>query len=128
MFSVVYKTETGRILYQGGFGPDHPVAEGEAIVTFDAWADTAGMAIDHETRTLVPSSRDNRTVRGSSWDVVREDRNRRLSDTDYLMTIDYPISDESRRRVAAYRKELRDLPINFRDTSKIVWPVMPSLD
>lgn len=33
----------------------------------------------------------------------------RLSQTDYAMTIDYPISDESKTALLAYRKALREL-------------------
>lgn len=41
---------------------------------------------------------------------LRAERDRRLTATDYLMMSDYPISDDQRAVVQAYRQALRDLP------------------
>lgn len=41
---------------------------------------------------------------------LRAKRDVLISSTDYLMTADYPISDENRAKVQAYRTALRDLP------------------
>lgn len=41
---------------------------------------------------------------------LRTERDRRLAATDYLLMPDYPISDEQRVVVQAYRQALRDLP------------------
>lgn len=41
---------------------------------------------------------------------LRTERDRRLAATDYLLMPDYPISDEQRAVVQAYRQALRDLP------------------
>lgn len=41
---------------------------------------------------------------------LRAERDRRLAATDYLLMPDYPISDEQRAVVQAYRQALRDLP------------------
>lgn len=44
------------------------------------------------------------------FERLRAERDRRLSATDYLMTSDYPLTDEQRAAVTAYRTALRELP------------------
>lgn len=41
---------------------------------------------------------------------LREARDHRLADTDYLLTADYPIDEETKAVVTEYRQALRDLP------------------
>lgn len=66
-------------------------------------------------------------------DRVRAERDKRISATDYLMAVDYPLGEESRAAVAAYRQSLRDLPQQDgfpwsgggSDDSECPWPVQP---
>ena len=58
------------------------------------------------------------------WDVLREERNRRLAETDYLALPDVTMSEEMR----IYRQQLRDLPANTTDPANPVWPVKPGGD
>lgn len=44
------------------------------------------------------------------FERLRAERDRRLSETDYLLMPDYPLSGDSRAAVQAYRQALRDLP------------------
>ena len=44
------------------------------------------------------------------FERLRTERDRRLAATDYLLMPDYPISDDQRAVVQAYRQALRDLP------------------
>lgn len=44
------------------------------------------------------------------FERLRAERDRRLSATDYLMTTDYPLTNEQRAAVTAYRTALRGLP------------------
>ena len=41
---------------------------------------------------------------------LREARNQRLGATDYLMMPDYPLTEEFKKALIAYRQALRDLP------------------
>ena len=41
---------------------------------------------------------------------LREARNQRLAETDYLMMRDYPLTEEEDQVLAGYRQTLRDLP------------------
>ena len=52
---------------------------------------------------------------------LREERNRRLAETDYLALSDVTLTPE----MAAYRQELRDLPVNTADPVNPTWPVKP---
>ena len=51
----------------------------------------------------------------------RQERNRRLAETDYLALSDVTLSDEMR----TYRQALRDLPANTSDPANPVWPTKP---
>ena len=52
----------------------------------------------------VPSTRD------ELFDMLRQEREWRIRATDYLAMPDYPLTDEQRAEVMAYRQALRDLP------------------
>ena len=59
---------------------------------------------------------------GVDLQVLREERNRRLAETDYLALSDVTLSTE----MAEYRQALRDLPANTSDPANPTWPVKPS--
>lgn len=41
---------------------------------------------------------------------VRDERDKRISATDYLMAVDYPLAENHRAAWTAYRQDLRDMP------------------
>jgi Fe-S-cluster containining protein len=53
---------------------------------------------------------------------LREERNRRLAETDYLALADRTMSPEA----IAYRQALRDLPANTPARAQPVWPDKPA--
>ena len=55
------------------------------------------------------------------WKALRSERNRLLSETDYLALADHTLSAE----MTAYRQALRDLPANTTDPANPVWPTKP---
>ena len=59
---------------------------------------------------------------GLDLEVLREERNRRLAETDYLALSDATLSEDMR----TYRQALRDLPANTSDPANPTWPVKPS--
>ena len=59
---------------------------------------------------------------GIDLQILREERNRRLAETDYLALSDVTLSTE----MAEYRQALRDLPANTTDPANPVWPTKPS--
>ena len=54
----------------------------------------------------------------------KEERNRRLAETDWWANSDVTMTEEQR----AYRQALRDLPANTADVENPVWPVKPGGD
>jgi hypothetical protein len=59
---------------------------------------------------------------GVDLELLREERNRRLAETDYLALSDATLSEDMR----TYRQALRDLPDNTSDPANPTWPVKPS--
>jgi hypothetical protein len=61
------------------------------------------------------------------WEELREERNKRIAQTDYLFTSDYPhATEEVKQAWLDYRQSLRDLPANTEDPSDPTWPQEPT--
>ena len=56
---------------------------------------------------------------------AREKRNQLIAETDYLVMPDYPLDDERKAAVLAYRQALRDVPEQEGFPRQIDWPVKP---
>ena len=56
---------------------------------------------------------------------IRAKRNNLLSNTDHLIQSDYPISDEKKQEIKAYRQALRDIPQQDGFPYNIVFPEKP---
>lgn len=56
---------------------------------------------------------------------AREERDKLLGETDYLLMQDYPLTDEQREAWIVYRQALRDLPDTEGWPMNIVWPTKP---
>ena len=84
---------------------------------------TTGQVV--ETRLTGADAEAWRADRGLSSEeqlkVLRDERNRRLAETDYLALSDVTLSTE----MAEYRQALRDLPANTNDPANPVFPTKP---
>jgi hypothetical protein len=61
------------------------------------------------------------------WKELRQERNKRITETDFLATIDYPHASEGVKQTwMDYRQALRDLPANTEDPSDPTWPQEPT--
>lgn len=58
---------------------------------------------------------------------LRQERNRRLAEVDWIFTSDYDLSVSDHAVWMAYRKALRDLPSTTEDPANPVWPEKPPL-
>jgi hypothetical protein len=58
---------------------------------------------------------------------LREERNKRLADVDWVFSEDYSIEDDSYKQWLTYRKALRDLPSATEDPENPVWPEQPAM-
>ena len=63
-----------------------------------------------------------------AFELLRVERNKRLAETDYFVTSDYPLPEDRRTAVLAYRKALRDLPSQegapWDGAEHVPWPVL----
>lgn len=57
---------------------------------------------------------------------MRAERDRKIAKTDYMAMPDYPLSDEDKRAVMAYRQALRDVPTQVGFPREVVWPEVPA--
>ena len=56
--------------------------------------------------------------------VLRKERNRRLSNSDWTQSRDVTLSNDAEWKT--YRQSLRDLPANTSDPENVTWPTEPS--
>ena len=61
------------------------------------------------------------------WKPLRQERDRRLAEVDWIFTSDYDLSVSDHAVWMAYRKALRDLPSTTEDPANPVWPEKPPL-
>ena len=64
-------------------------------------------------------------IREYSFKELRQERNQRLAEVDWIFSEDYAIDDASYQQWLAYRKALRDLPAVTEDPANPVWPEKP---
>lgn len=57
---------------------------------------------------------------------LRQERNRRLAEVDWVFSTDYQMEDGERSVWVAYRQALRDLPSVTEDPTNPLWPTKPS--
>lgn len=57
---------------------------------------------------------------------LREERNRRLADVDWVFSGDYRVDIEMYQEWLLYRKALRDLPSTTEDPANPTWPKKPA--
>jgi hypothetical protein len=65
-------------------------------------------------------------IREYSFKELRQERNQRLAEVDWIFSEDYAIGDESYQQWLTYRKALRDLPAVTEDPANPVWPEKPA--
>mmetsp|Transcript_1892 Transcript_1892/g.7875 ORF Transcript_1892/g.7875 Transcript_1892/m.7875 type:complete len:82 (-) Transcript_1892:3342-3587(-) len=62
----------------------------------------------------------------SEFKELRQERNRRLAEVDWVFSTDYQMEDGERSVWVAYRQALRDLPSVTEDPTNPMWPTKPS--
>ena len=69
----------------------------------------------------------NEHLTSEPWEELRQERNQRLSEVDWIFSEDYAIDDASYQQWLTYRKALRDLPAVTEDPANPVWPEKPAM-
>jgi hypothetical protein len=67
----------------------------------------------------------NQELRTEGLKQLRQERNRRLAEVDWVFSTDYQIEDTLYKEWLAYRRALRDLPSVTEDPANPVWPEKP---
>lgn len=75
----------------------------------------------------IQSKWDDALIRKIGLNTLRQERNRRLAEVDWIFTSDYDLSVSDHAVWMAYRKALRDLPSTTEDPANPVWPEKPPL-
>ena len=90
-------------------------------------ADANGSAIESDnpsdwgvTWTQVSAKKDE-LVAAEPMRLLREERDRKLADTDWWATSDRTMTDAQ----TTYRQALRDVPANYTSLDDVVWPTKP---
>ena len=66
-------------------------------------------------------------VRERNWKNLRQERNTRLAEVDWVFSGDYKLSPEEHALWVTYRKTLRELPSTTEDPANPTWPEKPSV-
>lgn len=61
-------------------------------------------------------------IKHVTWDDVRQERNKLLTNTDYTQVEDYP--EDKKYQYKIYRQALRDLPQTYSNPEKVIWPII----
>ena len=65
-------------------------------------------------------------LREHPWKNLREERNTRLAEVDWVFSGDYRVDIEMYQEWLLYRKALRDLPSTTEDPANPIWPKKPA--
>tara|TARA_B110000858_G_scaffold11683_1_gene11987 strand:- start:45 stop:506 length:462 start_codon:yes stop_codon:yes gene_type:complete len=65
-------------------------------------------------------------VKALTWKNLREERNTRLAEVDWVFSGDYRVDIEMYQEWLLYRKALRDLPSTTEDPANPIWPKKPA--
>ncbi len=60
-----------------------------------------------------------------TWEKIKKIRNYLLEKSDWTQLNDNDLSSEDKLSWASYRKELRDITVNFRNPTEVIWPTSP---
>lgn len=100
------------------------MASTEELANLQAYIDDP-TAVDAAYKALVESS---------IWNVIRNERDQKLKDSDWTVMDGSPLSDSKKNEWKTYRQALRDMPqgtvpvidIDQNIVSGLTWPTKPS--
>lgn len=111
--------------YGGPWGRPETTAHVPVPDRMDTEIIVAVLNTDGKSYTFVEDAVKVAAKLGRQWTELRAERTRRLSETDWAMTTDSPLSDATKMAVRDYRQALRDLPSSLNHPSEVVWPASP---
>lgn len=69
----------------------------------------------------------NELLNADKYKVLREQRNKKLAESDFSMLPDYDLSRENEEEWEVYRQALRDIPSTTEDPETPIWPEPPQV-
>lgn len=90
---------------------------GKGLVGFYIESDINGTAI------VGVSKLENKSWVNTTFDELKKERGRLLSESDWRATVDYPGEDQ--QAWLSYRRELRDIPQTYAKVTDVVMPTQP---
>ena len=119
-----YRMALDFLFGRSGIDQETAVVEGDSYDDI-YWLDENILYTDEELVAAYQEAKKNQPV----WDMFIEERNRRLTETDWWALADRAITEDQK----SYRQALRDLPVTAEpemidgklDVESVVWPVKP---
>jgi len=63
----------------------------------------------------------------STMDEARQERDKRVTETDWTQTLDCPLTDDKKAEFTTYRQLLRDIPQTYNNPDDVIWPEKPTI-
>ena len=108
-------TESTKLAYELGWQDNHVLITDTEVSEVNGWTYLKGYA---------PKKTEEQKLNELAT-TVRSKRNSLLTETDYLLMNDYPISEEYLARIKKYRQELRDITKQKNFPTDVIFPTLP---
>ena len=59
------------------------------------------------------------------WKIIRNERDKLLKESDYLILADAPVDETQKQEWTTYRQVLRDIPQDYDSPDEVVYPDKP---
>ena len=59
------------------------------------------------------------------WKIIRNERDKLLKESDYLILADAPVNETQKQEWTTYRQALRDIPQDYDSPDEVVYPDKP---
>lgn len=112
LHALQWRGETGHTEWTDG--PNKPLAVDDyddRVAPFVALWETEKARLTAEAEAAEAARLVEYNSESARFERLRAERDRRLSETDYLLMPDYPLPEDSRVAVQTYRQAMRDLPV-----------------
>ena len=111
-------TESTKLAYELGWQDNHVFITDTEVSEVNGWTYLKGYA---------PKKSEEQKLNDLAT-TIRSKRNLLLSETDYLLMPDYPISKEYLEKVKEYRQQLRDITKQEKFPTTVVFPDFPKIE
>jgi len=75
----------------------------------------------------IPATEEENIPLNITWDDIREQRNKMLTDCDWTILPDSPKTTDEKTQWTTYRQSLRDVTTTFSTPDSVEWPHIPGV-